>query len=190
MFLGFANFYHRFIQGLSQIAAPLTSMLKTSGSIESKTRLGEGRVRVDDSSRAEHGGDWSKIDDNEVDGNEIEDNEVEKKVQKLSKSKNLSKSKKTVGSDFFTPKAKLAFTKLRQVFVKALILHHFNLECQIWIETNISGYAICGVFNQLTSDNLSRWHLVAFISWKMIPAETRYETHDSEFLAIVKVFKT
>ena len=24
----------------------------------------------------------------------------------------------------------------------------------------------------------------------MIPAETRYETHDSEFLAIVEVFKT
>ena len=31
VFLGFANFYQRFIQGFSRIAAPLTSMLKTTG---------------------------------------------------------------------------------------------------------------------------------------------------------------
>ena len=30
VFFGFANFYRRFIQGYSKIAAPLTSMLKTS----------------------------------------------------------------------------------------------------------------------------------------------------------------
>ena len=30
VFIGFANFYWRFIQGLSKIAAPLTSILKTS----------------------------------------------------------------------------------------------------------------------------------------------------------------
>ena len=30
MFIGFANFYWRFIQGFSKITAPLTSILKTS----------------------------------------------------------------------------------------------------------------------------------------------------------------
>ena len=50
----------------------------------------------------------------EIDGVKIENNEVGKKVQKPSKSKNLSKSKKTVAFlDFFTLKAKLAFTELR-----------------------------------------------------------------------------
>ena len=32
VFLGFANFYRQFIQSFSKLAAPLTSMLKTTGS--------------------------------------------------------------------------------------------------------------------------------------------------------------
>ncbi len=39
-------------------------------------------------------------------------------------------------------------------------------------------------------DDLGQWHLVAFFSRKMIPAETQYETHDGELLAIVEAFKT
>ena len=53
-----------------------------------------------------------------------------------------------VGSlDFLTPEGRLVFTKLKQVFLKILILHHFDPECHIWIETDISGYAIGGVFS-------------------------------------------
>ena len=51
-------------------------------------------------------------------------------------------SKKTVGSDFFNPGAKLPFTKLRQGFDKALILHYFDLKCYIRIQTDKSGYVI------------------------------------------------
>ena len=40
--------------------------------------------------------------------------------------------------------------------MKALILYHFDLEHHIWVETNALSYAIGGVFNQLTSDNLGR----------------------------------
>ena len=36
----------------------------------------------------------------------------------------------------------------------------------------------------------NQWHPVAYFSRKMIPAETRYETHDAELLAIVEAFKT
>ena len=46
------------------------------------------------------------------------------------------------GSDFLMPGARLAFIKLRQVFVEALIFYHFNSKYHIKIETNISGYAI------------------------------------------------
>ena len=169
-------------------------MLKTSGSPESKTQPGEGGVGVGGDKRARCGG--SKIDgsgknDVEVDGKRVEVNKVGNKVQKSSKSKNLFKSKKTVRSlDFLTPGVKLAFTKLRQAFSKAPILHHFDLERHIQIETDISGYAIGGVFSQLTLDNLGRWHPVAFFFCKIILAETRYETNDGKFLAIVEAFKT
>ncbi len=91
---------------------------------------------------------------------------------------------------FLTPKARKTFTKLRQAFVKAPILNHFDPECHIQIETDASGYAICGIFNQLTLDDLDRWHLVALFFRKMIPTETQYETHDGELLAIVEAFKT
>ena len=112
------------------------------------------------------------------------------KSQKTSKFKNFSKSKKTVESDFLTPGSRLAFTKLKQAFVKALILYHFDPKSYIRIGTDISSYAIGGVFIQLTLDDLGQWHPVAFFSCKIILAETRYKTHDGEFLAIVKDFKT
>ena len=121
-------------------------MLKTAESRKSENRVGGG-------SRAEHGG--IEMDDVEVDGGKVEVDEVGKKARNSSKSKNLSKSKKTVGSDFLTPGAKLAFTKLRQAFLKTPILHHFNPKYHIQIETDISGYAIGGVLSQLTSDDSS-----------------------------------
>ena len=158
-------------------------MLKISRGTESKTRPGESGVGVS-GSRAGRGGskldDGSGIDDVEVDGGKVE-------VGK--KGRNLSKSKKTE-SGFLTSRARKAFTKLRQAFIKAPILHHFDPERHIRIETDASGYAIGGVLSQLTSDDSGRWHPVAFFSRKMIPAETRYETHDGELLAIVEAFKT
>ena len=85
-------------------------MLKISNTKSAEPR--KNGVGVGGGSRAEH--DKSEINGNEVDNGEIEDDEVRKKVQKTSKSKNLSKSKKTVGVlDFFTPRVKLAFTKLK-----------------------------------------------------------------------------
>ena len=83
------------------------------------------------------------------------------------------------------------FTKLRQAFVKAPILHHFDPKHHIQIETDKSGYAIGEVLGPLILKYLGRWYLVAFFFRKMIlAAETRYKTHNGEFLAIVEAFKT
>ena len=42
----------------------------------------------------------------------------------------------------------------------------------------------------VTKTDLSQWHLIAFFSRKIISAETWYETHNGEFLAIIEAFKT
>ena len=183
VFLGFANFYRQFIQGFSKIAAPFTSMLKTTMSSQ---------VLVADEVLAA----------NEVDGVEGGDESIEKcgklsktgkssksqksKSEKMSKSWNLAKSGKKSsksgnstnfdatknGPKFLTPDARTAFNCLRLAFSEALILRHFDPECHIRIETDASGYAIDGVLSQLafetrpdrvvTKTDLGQWHPVAF----------------------------
>ena len=121
-------------------------ILKISESTESLTRSEKGKVGAGGNSKARHN--RSELNRSKVDGGEVGDDEVKKKVQKL------FKSKKMVRLDFFTAGAKLAFTKLRQAFVKAPILHYFDPERRVRIETDVSGYAIGRVLNQLISDNL------------------------------------
>ena len=67
--------------------------------------------------------------------------------------RNLSKSKKSKNAKsgkqicieakgeptFLIPGAREGFNQLRQLFTKALIFRHFDLECHIWIETDASG---------------------------------------------------
>ena len=127
-------------------------MLKTLGSTESSKRLGKSRVRIGNNSRTKR--DDSKLDEIKIGNNKVDD-KTGKKSQNPTKSKNLSKSKKTE-SGFLTSEAKRVFTKLRQAFIKAPILHHFNPEHHIQFETDVSGYAIGGVLSQLTSDDLSQ----------------------------------
>ena len=156
-------------------------MLKSLSSKSAEPQKGVVEVSGGSRNRAKsvdkHKVDKDEFSDVEVNG-EIDDevdNEIGKN-QKTSKSKKLSNTKKTIrSSDFLTPGVKLAFTKLRQAFLKASILHHFNLEYYIGIETDISGYAIGKVFSQLTLDDLGQWHPVVIFSCKIILAETRYE---------------
>ena len=129
VFLGFVNFYQQFIQGFSKIAAPLNSMLKTT--------------RLPNMSGPEVGNNYCKIVKFSVDGGS---EKLVKKSRKLSKglklsksgnskSKKLAKSKKPTksrnspnsnakkaGPSFLTPKARVAFNRLRLAFIKALIL--------------------------------------------------------------------
>ena len=103
--------------------------------------------------------DGKKTGDNEVndkDDNEV-NNEIRKKGQKTFKSKNLftklSKSKKVIELDFLTSGTRLAFTELRQAFVKTPIFYYFEPERYIRVEIDVSGYAIGGVLSQLILDN-------------------------------------
>ena len=71
------------------------------------------------------------------------------KKAKASKAKNLGQS-----GMFLTADIKRTFIKLRQAFVKAPILNHFDSKRHIQIETNTLGYVIGEILNQLTLDDL------------------------------------
>lgn len=72
----------------------------------------------------------------------------------LTKSKLLVETSSKLG--FFAPKNRLAFTDLKQSFIKVSILHYFHPEYYICIKTNASSYTIVGILSQLTLDNLGR----------------------------------
>ena len=123
VFLDFANFYWSFIHSSSKIAGPLTLMLQTNGS----------------SKNLPSSMDVAKCDEIDTVGG---DGDCKNETVKRSPSKNLNRA---IG--YLTPKARLAFTILRKAFTKAPILWHFDPECHIRIETNVSGYAISGVLS-------------------------------------------
>ncbi|KAL2695022.1 hypothetical protein AAEP93_005845, partial [Penicillium crustosum] len=127
VFLGFCNFYRRFIQGYSHISLPLTSMLKGS-----KNGKKPGRVQL-----------------------------------------NATES--------------MAFRQLKASFQSASLLHHFDPEKHIRLETDASNKGMGGVLSQ--PDSEGRWHPVAFWSRKFSGAELNYATPDQELFAIVHSFQ-
>ena len=73
-------------------------------------------------------------------------------MKKLSKSKsrNLPKfSTKKARPSFLTFNAKKTFNCLKLVFIKTLIFQQFDSEYHIWIKTEVLGYAISRMLNQL-----------------------------------------
>ena len=138
VFISFANFYRRFIKGFSRIAAPLTAMLKTTGSsITSASRVDDDEIVGDRGAVS-----WSDT--------------LRKSAMSKSRTKSghLGNSNNLKEHKFLTSNAREVFNRLRQAFTKAPILRHFDLECHIRIETNVPGYAIGGVLSQLTSNQV------------------------------------
>ena len=83
---------------------------------------------------------------------------VDEMFENLFKSKKLKNDKSEISTHFsdiraigepifLTLNVKKTFNLLKQAFIKALIFRHFDLKCHIRIETNVSGYAIGGVFS-------------------------------------------
>lgn len=74
-----------------------------------------------------------------------------------SKRKNLRAKDLDILSELFLIfGAKASFTKLRQVFIKVLILNHFDLERYIQIQTDASGYMIGATLRRLVVNNLNK----------------------------------
>ena len=88
--------------------------------------------------------------------------------------------------NFLTPNTKKAIKNLRLPFIKALILWHFDLESDILIETDTSGYAIGRVLSQFNVDfdaplndlnkfDYSQWYLEVFSlrKWSLLRSDTK-----------------
>ena len=127
VFLNFANFYQRFIQGLSKIAKPLTSMIKTSSPTGLSIILQSINVA-----------DKDEVNESDDDGTNLSNLSASTRSTRAGyltfggTKRSGSNTKKTVeaakGSDYLTPAAKKAFNYIRHAFTQALILQHFDLE--------------------------------------------------------------
>ena len=122
-------------------------MLKTTGNTRSTANPKKTKGKVSGN---------SVVGNNTVGGGKVTNPTKRKNQAKMTKSKILIKSKnhdfpksrtKKAGTGFFTPKARLASTQLRQAFKEIPIFHHFDLESHIQIETDTSSYAIGGVLS-------------------------------------------
>jgi hypothetical protein len=115
-FLGFANFYRRFIKNYSGLAAPLTRL---TGDVSFH---------------------WGEAEQH-------------------------------------------AFNKLKEIFVTEPVLAQWDPDRETILETDSSGYVVAGVLSQYDNQGLLR--PVAYFSKKMTSAQSNYEIHDKELLAVI-----
>ena len=95
--------------------------------------------------------------------------------------------KRTRYNDFiWSDKCQSAFEELKQAFVNAPILAHYDPTLETWVETDASDSVIAGVLSQMHNGVLRP---VAYFSQKLTPAECNYMIYDKELLAIIKSFE-
>jgi hypothetical protein len=213
VFLGFVNFYRRFIEGYSHIARPLTDLLKGSPGVYARTLAAKvsqpgsvtgdtGRVlaglheqsreRVETRGRSPArlrngcaGNETSEPLTDMLGGTDTLGKRAPNKTPELGI--RVDKAAHKGPKWLWSTACEKAFNWLREAFCCTTILAHFDPSKRIRIETDASKYAIAAILSQLQEDG--HWRPVVFWSRKLIPAETRYETHDQELLAIVAAFK-
>ncbi len=110
VFLGFANFYRRFIRNFSRIAVPLTSMLRTTNEStgdETQSTQAENHDAPGAAGGAGGGGGGGSFENLST-----AVKSAKFKKPKLTKSKKSDLAKANSGTDFLTPEAKKVFIHL------------------------------------------------------------------------------
>ena len=119
-FLGFANFYRRFIHNYANMTTPLTTLTQKNAT-------------------------WN-----------------------------------------WTESRQQAFNTLKQMFISAPVLTHWDPELPLIVKTDASDYVIVAIISTQTQGDI---HPIAFHLWMLSPAELNYNVHDKELLAIFDAFK-
>ncbi|KAG9184899.1 hypothetical protein G6011_06845, partial [Alternaria panax] len=76
-----------------------------------------------------------------------------------------------------------AFDKLKEIFITEPVLAQWDPDRETILETDSSGYVVAGVLSQYDDQGLLR--PVAYYSKKMTSAQSNYEIHDKELLAVI-----
>jgi len=76
------------------------------------------------------------------------------------------------------------FRKLKEWFIKELVLVALDLDKKMWIEVDASDYMMGGVLLMEGEDGV--WKPVAFLSKSLNETERNYKIHDKEILAIIR----
>ena len=79
-----------------------------------------------------------------------------------------------------------SFDKLKQEFMGANVMRHFDRSLPVILETDASDFAISGILSQEFPDGI---HPIGYLSRKLRAAELNYDTHDKEMLAIIESLK-
>ena len=88
----------------------------------------------------------------------------------------------------WSPQCEIVFKQLKIAFTSTPILHHFESELEMILETDASDYVVSGILSQKhphPETGKLILHPVAFMSEKMSPAECNYGIGDKELLAII-----
>jgi hypothetical protein len=72
--------------------------------------------------------------------------------------------------------------RLKKSFISGPILHHFDLERRIVVETDASNLIVAGVLSQYDDDDI--FHPEAYFSRKRSPAVINYKIYENELLTI------
>lgn len=86
-----------------------------------------------------------------------------------------------------TSNCQKSFDLLKERFVTAPILAHFDFEKECIVEIDASDNVPAGVLSQYGNDGLL--HPIAFFSRKHLPQEINYKIYDKELLAIIRAFE-
>ena len=171
IFLNSVNFFWRFIRNYFWIAAPLLNLLKTERNkkkteitLSSKQTFLYHRKRRKWRSSLNYSAHSSQVSE------ELQQENV------VSVSFSLLKT------------ALKVFKALKKTFMSASLLHYFDENKPMRVETDISEFAIDRILTQQFKINSQlHWLSVVYYSKKLLDTEIWYDTDEQELLVIVKV---